>query len=104
MVNWNVPDSVLVLEPTSSGHESLLFIHPRSPREKSEEFYRNPKHGEFWIGRRMTLEETEFAYDIKVRHLDSLDEFLSKKVDSLTLREQDSFVDALVASILWGRS
>ena len=91
-----VPDSVLVLEPNGSGHESLLFIHPRSPREASEEFYRNPKHGEFWIGRRMTIEETEFAYDIKVKHLDSLDEFLSRKMDSLTLRDQDAFVDALV--------
>ncbi len=91
-----VPDSVLVLEPSGSGHESILFIHPRSPREKSEEFYRNPKHGEFWIGRRMTVEETEFAYDIKVKHLNSLDEFLSKKIDSLTVREQDAFVDALV--------
>ncbi len=91
-----VPDSVLILEPSNSGHESILFIHPRSPREKSEEFYRNPKHGEFWIGRRMTVEETEFAYDIKVKHLNSLDEFLSKKIDSLTVREQDAFVDALV--------
>ena len=56
-----VPDSVLVMEPTSSGHDAILFVHPRSPREKSEEFYRNPKYGEFWVGRRMTLEETEFA-------------------------------------------
>ena len=93
-----VPESVLVLEPNGSRHESLLFIHPRSVRENSDEFYRNPKHGEFWIGRRMTLEETEFAYDIKVRHIEDLEEFLSNKKDSLTVREQDPQVDELVAA------
>ena len=93
-----VPESVLVLEPNGSRHESLLFIHPRSVRENSDEFYRNPKHGEFWIGRRMTLEETEFAYDIKVRHIEDLEEFLSNKKDSLTVREQDPQVDELVAT------
>ena len=91
-----VPDSVLVLEPHGSGHESLLFIHPRSTRENSEEFYRNVRHGEFWIGRRMTLEETEFAYEISVRHIDSLEEFLSQGKDSLTLRGEDSYVDSRV--------
>ncbi len=93
-----VPESVLVLEPNGSGHESLLFIHPRSVRENSDEFYRNPKHGEFWIGRRMTLEETEFAYEIKVKHIDDLEDFLSNKKDSLLVREQDSQVDELVAA------
>lgn len=93
-----VPESVLVLEPNGSGHESLLFIHPRSVRENSDEFYRNPKHGEFWIGRRMTLEETEFAYEIKVRHIDDLEDFLSNKKDSLLVREQDPQVDQLVTA------
>jgi Xaa-Pro aminopeptidase len=93
----SVPDSVLILEPNGSSHDSLLFIHPRSVRENSDEFYRNPKHGEFWIGRRMTLEETEFAYEIKVKHLDALEEFLSNKKDSLVVREQDSFIDGLVS-------
>ena len=91
-----VPDSVLVMEPSNNGHESLLFIHPRSVRENSDEFYRNPKHGEFWIGRRMTLEETEFAYDIKVRHIDDLEEFLSSPKESLVVRYQDSFIDELL--------
>ncbi|NCV77378.1 MAG: aminopeptidase P family protein, partial [Actinobacteria bacterium] len=92
-----VPDSVLVLEPNGSGHDSLLFIHPRSSRENSEEFYRNARHGEFWVGRRMTLEETEFAYDITVRHIDSLDNFLSSAKDSLTLRGEDDYVDSRIA-------
>jgi Xaa-Pro aminopeptidase len=45
----------------------------------------------------MTLEETEFAYEIKVRHIDSLTEFLSNKKDSLTLRGEDTFVDSCIA-------
>jgi Xaa-Pro aminopeptidase len=91
-----VPDSVLVLEPAGSSHEALLFIHPRSPREASEEFYRNRQHGEFWVGRRMTIEETEFAYEIKVCHIDDLGAFLETKVDSLALRGEDSFIDGAI--------
>ncbi len=91
-----VPDSVLVLEPNGSGHDSLLFIHPRSSRANSDEFYRNVRHGEFWVGRRMTLEETEFAYAISVRHIDSLDNFLSQSKDSLTLRGEDNYVDTRI--------
>ena len=92
-----VPDSVLVLEPTGDGHEALLFIHPRSPREASEEFYRNRQHGEFWIGRRMTLEESEFAFDIKVRHIDELTEFLVTNEGALLVRGEDNEIDSLVA-------
>lgn len=84
------------MEPTSSGHDAILFVHPRSPREKSEEFYRNPKYGEFWVGRRMTLEETEFAFDIKVHHLSTLEDFLGTKMESLTLRHEDALIDELV--------
>ena len=93
-----VPDSVLILEPTSSGHESLLFIHPRSPREASEEFYRNRQHGEFWVGRRMTLEETEFAYDVTVRHIDTLADFLSNRKETFLIRGEDAYVDSCIAA------
>lgn len=91
-----VPDSILALEPNGSSHESLLFIHPRSDREKNDEFYRNPRHGEFWIGRRMTLEENGFAYGITVRHIDSLDDFLSIEKETLIIRDEDSHIDSRV--------
>jgi Xaa-Pro aminopeptidase len=91
-----IPDSVLVMEPTNTGHDSILFIHPRSPREKSEEFYRNPKYGEFWVGRRLTLEETEFAFEMKVKHLSTIEDFLTEKRESLTLRNEDALIDELV--------
>ena len=90
-----VPDSVLVLEPSKSGHDALLFIHPRSPRDE-DEFFRNSRHGEFWVGRRMTKEETEKRYGIKVRHIDTLPAFLKTKKKVLVVRGEDKIVDAIV--------
>ena len=90
-----VPDSVLVLEPTPQGHEALLFIHPRSPRDTAE-FHSNRQHAEFWVGRRLSVEETQTRYGISVRHIDTLEEFLQKKVESLTIRGEDPIVDSLV--------
>jgi Xaa-Pro aminopeptidase len=90
-----VPDSVIVLEPSKSGHDALLFIHPRSPRDE-DEFFRNSRHGEFWVGRRMTKEETEKRYGIKVRHIDTLPAFLKTKKKVLVVRGEDKIVDAIV--------
>jgi Xaa-Pro aminopeptidase len=91
-----VPDSVFVMDPTASGHEALLFIHPRSPRNGNE-FYRDTRYGEFWIGRRMTLAESESKYGIKVKQIEDIAEFLSDKKDSLLIRDQDLVIDKLVA-------
>ena len=90
-----VPDSVLILEPSKTGHDALLFIHPRSPRDE-DEFFRNSRHGEFWVGRRMTKEETEKRYGIKVRHIDTLPEFLKGKKKVLLVRGEDMVVDSIV--------
>lgn len=92
-----VPDSVMIMEPTDTGHQALLFIHPRSPRN-NEEFYRNARYGEFWIGRRMTLEETEIKYRIKVELIESLEKFLSDQKPALTVRGQDYKIDAHISS------
>ncbi|MEI6649752.1 MAG: aminopeptidase P family protein [Actinomycetes bacterium] len=90
-----VPDSVLVLEPTELGHEALLFIHPRSPRD-TDEFYKNARHGEFWVGRRMTIDETETRYGIKVRQISTVAEFLNSKQETLIIRGEDRVLDKLV--------
>ena len=87
------PESVLILEPNSSGHDALLFVHPRSTRE-NEEFYRNAKYGEFWIGRRMTLEETETTYGLRVVAIEELEKFLSKGTDTLFVKGENEIVDA----------
>ena len=49
------PDSVLVLEPTADGHDSVLYFRPPAGRE-SDEFYANAQIGEFWIGPRPSLD------------------------------------------------
>ena len=90
-----VPDSLFVMEPNGSGHDALLFIHPRSPRD-SDEFYKNARHGEFWIGRRMTLEETETKYGLKVQQIESIEEFLANKKETLIIRGEDKTIDDLV--------
>ena len=87
-----LPDSVLVLDPHGDSHEALLFVHPRSSRE-SDEFFLNARHGEFWVGRRMTVEETQTRYGITVRHIDTLKEFLDYDGDTYVLRGQDELVD-----------
>ena len=91
-----VPDSLFVMEPNGAGHDALLFIHPRSPRD-SDEFYKNARHGEFWIGRRMTLEETETKYGLKTEKIESIEEFLANKKDTLIIRGEDKHIDGLVA-------
>jgi Xaa-Pro aminopeptidase len=87
-----VPDSVFLLEPKGDGHEALLFIHPRSSRD-TEEFYRDAKYGEFWVGRRMTLEETTRKYGIAVREIEDLDKFLSSEKPTVYVRGENKVVD-----------
>jgi Xaa-Pro aminopeptidase len=83
------------MEPTASGHEALLFIHPRSPRD-NDEFYKDTRYGEFWVGRRMTLEETQVKYEIPVRQIESISEFLQDKKETLIVRGEDLAIDKLV--------
>jgi Xaa-Pro aminopeptidase len=90
-----VPDSLFVMEPNGAGHDALLFIHPRSPRN-NDEFYKNARHGEFWIGPRMTLEETETKYELKVHQIESIEEFLANKKETLIIRGEDKKLDQLV--------
>lgn len=93
-----VPDSVLVLEPTGTGHETTLFTRPRSPRDtgpRGSEFYRDRRHGEFWVGRRRTLAETAAALGVATRDRDDLAGALRAGVPTRVVRGQDALVDAL---------
>ena len=49
-----VAGSILVLEPTSNGHEATLYFR-RPAGRGTDEFYANPEIGEFWIGPRPSL-------------------------------------------------
>jgi Xaa-Pro aminopeptidase len=90
-----VPDSVFIMEPSGDQHEPLLFVHPRSSRE-SDQFYKNTKYGEFWIGKRLSISQTSSKYLINVMKLEQLEKFLTKKVDSIIIRGEDPNIDLLV--------
>jgi Xaa-Pro aminopeptidase len=85
------------MEPNTSGHEDLLFTHPRSRRD-SEEFYKDTKYGEFWVGKRMSLNETQSKYQLKVMQLELITQFLSDKKESLLIRGVDQRVDQLITA------
>ncbi|WP_407658362.1 aminopeptidase P family protein [Kitasatospora acidiphila] len=94
-----VPDSVLVFEPTGTGHSVTLYTRPRSPRDggpNGTEFYRSRQHGEFWVGRRRTLSETADAFGIEAAARDDLQRALGGNVPTRVLRGEDALVDALV--------
>ncbi|MEU9233106.1 aminopeptidase P family protein [Streptomyces subrutilus] len=65
---------VLVLEPSGPhAHEAVLYLRPRSPRaDGNEEFFRDRRYGEFWVGRRPDLAEAQRLTGIRCAHLDLL--------------------------------
>ncbi|MFI6497744.1 aminopeptidase P family protein [Nonomuraea typhae] len=84
------PDDVLVVEP---GGQARLYVRPRSPREEgSEEFYRDRRHGEFWVGRRPDLAEAEQLYQLECAHIRDL----ALAGPARVLRGVDPAVDAAI--------
>ncbi|ERK70179.1 aminopeptidase P family protein [Leifsonia aquatica] len=83
------PGSVLVLEPTASGHEATLYFRERAGRD-SDEFYANPEIGEFWIGPRPSLGQVASDLDLPTRGIGDVAAVLDA-VDGRTvvLREAD---------------
>jgi Xaa-Pro aminopeptidase len=91
----SVPDSVFIMEPAEDGHEPYLFVHPRSSRD-SDQFYKNTRYGEFWIGKRLSLNQTQSKYQVDVRDLAQIESFLANKIDSVIIRREDLKIDQLV--------
>lgn len=89
------PDAVLVLEPNGDSHDPILFIMPRSTRD-TDAFYRDARYGELWVGRRFTTEDAKARYQIESRSVTELEKFLSDKKPAVTIRGEDSKVDALI--------
>ncbi|WP_433509778.1 aminopeptidase P family protein [Nonomuraea sp. CA-143628] len=83
------PGDVLVIEPSG---EATLYLRPRSPREDGEEFYRDRRYGEFWVGRRPDLEEAAELYQIGCAHIREL----SLTRPARVLGGVDAAVDALL--------
>lgn len=90
-------EGVLVLEPNGSGHDAVLYVHPRSPRETGEAF-RDRRLGELWVGRKPTLAENSELYGLDCENLARLaDKIGGAGVRTRVLRGVDPSVDALVA-------
>lgn len=84
-------DAVLVLE----GGESVLYARPRSSRD-TDEFFRDRRYGELWVGRRPSLQEISDALDLEVRHLVELEDRLQGSAKTRVLRGVDPVVDSTV--------
>ncbi|MCX4750189.1 aminopeptidase P family protein [Kitasatospora sp. NBC_01287] len=92
--------NVLVLEPDGGeGHEPVLYLRPRSPRDGiSEEFYRDRRYGELWVGRRPDLAEAGRLTGLRVEHLDGLEKVLTGRQGTVRLLGGvDPVVDGLHA-------
>jgi Xaa-Pro aminopeptidase len=92
------PEGVLIMWPAGSGHDATLYVRPRSPRE-TDEFFRDRRYGELWIGRRHTLAEKSAELEIETRPYADLPAALAGCAPATTrvLRGQDPVVDVAVA-------
>jgi Xaa-Pro aminopeptidase len=88
-----VPESILLFEPTMTGHDISLFVHPKNDRNL-ETFYRDRRHGEFWVGRYPSLLELKNKYQINARNIKELEEFLITKKETLVHRGEDEKLDS----------
>ncbi|MEZ2388940.1 aminopeptidase P family protein [bacterium RCC_150] len=104
------PDAVLVLEPVKEGtgddagnHLATLYFRPLAGRD-TEQFYGDPRSGEFWIGPRPTLAEFEARLGLKTAHIDEVEVAITKNVGEAEIggmsirlvRKVDENIDALV--------
>jgi Xaa-Pro aminopeptidase len=80
-----VADSVLVID--TKQNKDILFLRPTAGKD-SDEFFANPAIGEFWVGKRPTLEEISSLLDIEARDLSELDAYL-EGTDRLDLENQE---------------
>ncbi|MES2094100.1 MAG: aminopeptidase P family protein [Actinomycetota bacterium] len=84
-----VPGSVLVLEPTSRGHQATLFFRKAAGRD-SDEFYANPEIGEFWTGPRPSLAQVAQDLGLPTADLSAFERVLDAvDADTIILRDGD---------------
>lgn len=71
LVGCGFDDAVLVMHPVAGGHDAVLYITPPA-RPGDDAFFRDPIHGELWIGGLAGIAETEAALEISVRDIRDL--------------------------------
>ncbi|WP_329087264.1 aminopeptidase P family protein [Actinomadura citrea] len=87
--------AVLVLEPAGTGHDAVLYHRPRSSRDDAG-FFRDRRHGEFWVGPRATPAETEERLGLACAPLGDLAGALRGQVPTRVIRGVDPEVDRAV--------
>lgn len=92
-----VPDSILVFDPTSHGHEVTLYMRPTATRE-TDEFYADPAIGEFWVGARPGLAAVSGLLGLPTKTLDSWRAIAHEGAPpTVVVADADSHVTALVS-------
>ena len=92
------PDAVLVMTPSDSGHNSVLYIAERRDHH-THEFYTDARYGELWVGPRRGTKEAAAYYQIATADISKLKTDLESSVATvLTLRGYDASVDAITAA------
>lgn len=87
------PDSVLVLEPTDSGHDATLYFRERADRTTTE-FYADATVGEFWIGPRPSLSGVAADLAIETAHLEEF-----APVDGELVLDEDDDLTRVVSEL-----
>jgi Xaa-Pro aminopeptidase len=90
------PGSVLVMRPSGSGHDAVLYSHQRSSKE-TDEFFRS-RDGELWVGRRHTLAEKSTELGVETAAWGELGGALADCAPARTrvLRGHDANVDRAI--------
>ena len=70
-----VPDSVLVIDARGKLAKSMLFFRETAGHD-SDEFFANAAIGEFWVGKRPSLQQVSTFLDIQTHSLTSYKAFL----------------------------
>jgi Xaa-Pro aminopeptidase len=70
-----VPDSVLVIDARGKSAKSMIFFRETAGHD-SDEFFANAAIGEFWVGKRPSLQQVSALLDIQTHSLTSYKAFL----------------------------
>ncbi len=65
------PDCVLVMRPTSTGHEAVLYVEP-NPGKGDATFFTDRGKGELWVGPRLGVPESATRFGCDTRALGEL--------------------------------
>ena len=95
--------AVLVLDPNADGtHTPMLFVAPRADHY-TQDFFKEPHYGEYWVGPRAGLKELEAMTGIETHDIAQLADMLGKNVGTeagavqlRVIRETDPQVTATV--------